>query len=152
SFRSFEHARMFRACMRATVNLCCIDGHLGRNLMSVAHPQRRLPRAVRRPHRRFLLVERLEDRFAPATWVEQGPGIITNGLVELPAQGNAATGAVEAIAVDPTNANIAYAGSVNGGVWRTDNFAAANPLWRPLTDQQLPFLDINSVVISPVNH
>jgi photosystem II stability/assembly factor-like uncharacterized protein len=120
--------------------------------MSVAHPQRRSPLAVRRPHRRFLLVERLEDRFAPAAWVEQGPGVITNVLVEIPAQGNPATGAVEAIAVDPTNANIAYAGAVNGGVWRTDNFASANPLWRPLTDQQLPFLDINSVAISPVNH
>jgi hypothetical protein len=97
------------------------------------------------------LLERLEDRFAPA-WVEQGPGVITNGLVQLPAQANAATGAVEAIAVDPTNANIAYAGSVNGGVWRTDNFAAPNPIWKPLTDYQLPFLDINSLTISPVNH
>jgi hypothetical protein len=44
------------------------------------------------------------------------------------------------------------AGSVNGGVWRTDDLTAANPRWRPLTDQQLPFLDINSLAISPVNH
>jgi hypothetical protein len=119
--------------------------------MSVAHPQRRLPRAARRRHRRLLL-ERLEDRFAPSVWVEQGPGVITGGLTELPAQQGAATGAVEAIAIDPTNANIAYAGSVNGGVWRTDDFAAPNPIWKPLTDQQLPFLDINSLAISPVDH
>jgi hypothetical protein len=46
---------------------------------------------------------------------------------------------------------IAYAGSVSGGVWRTDNATSANPVWRPLTDQQLPFLDINSLAVSPVN-
>jgi hypothetical protein len=111
-----------------------------------------------------LTVEQLEDRLVPsATWIEQGPGVITgnpgvlfppynNSIGELAAQNNPSTGAVEAIAVDPTNANIGYAGSVNGGVWRTDNLTAANPLWRPLTDQQLPFLDISSLAVSPVNH
>jgi hypothetical protein len=102
--------------------------------------------------RRRLELERLEERTVPSTtWVEQGPGVIVGSLNELPGQNNASTGAVEALAVNPTNANIAYAGSVNGGVWRTDNFAAADPLWTPLTDQQLPFLDINSLAISPVN-
>src|SRR5262249_17091484 len=120
--------------------------------MSSAHPQRRLLRAPRRLHRRVLLVERLEDRYVPSAWLEQGPGIITGGLTELPAQNNASTGAVEAIAVEPTNANIAYAGTVNGGVWRTDNATAANPMWIPTTDQQLPFLDINSIALSPVDH
>jgi hypothetical protein len=61
------------------------------------------------------------------------------------------TGAVEALAVDPTNANIVYAGSVNGGVWKTDNATTSNPTWTPLTDQQLPFLDINSLAVSPLN-
>jgi hypothetical protein len=113
--------------------------------------QNRRPVSQRRGRRPT--VEQLEDRVVPsATWIEQGPGVITGGLSELPAQNNATTGAVEALAVDPTNANIAYAGSVNGGVWRTDNLTAVNPRWRPLTDQELPFLDINSLAISPVNH
>jgi hypothetical protein len=101
-----------------------------------------------------LLLERLEDRTVPsATWVEQGPGPIvgTGTGDELPAQNNPTTGAVNAIAVNPANPDIAYAASVNGGVWRTDNLTAPNPTWRPLTDQQLPFLDIASVALSPVN-
>ena len=102
---------------------------------------------------RPLFVEQLEDRLVPSpAWVEQGPGLITGiepGL--MPAQGNPSTGAVEALAVDPTNPNVVYAGSVNGGVWRTDNASAASPTWTPLTDQQLPFLDINSLAVSPVN-
>jgi hypothetical protein len=99
-------------------------------------------------------LERLEDRIQlSAGWIEQGPGVILNmrSANELPAQHNATTGAVEALAVSPANPNIAYAGSVNGGVWRTDNLNATDPTWRPLTDQQLPFLDINSVAVSPVN-
>jgi hypothetical protein len=57
------------------------------------------PQASRRRGLRFNL-EQLEDRLVPsATWVEQGPGIITGA--EPPAQ-NAATGEVEAIAVDPS--------------------------------------------------
>src|SRR5262249_16289364 len=100
----------------------------------------------------LLLLESLEERLQPsATWVEQGPGVITGTDTELAAQNNPSTEAVEAIAIDPPNANIAFAGSVNGGVWRTDNAASANPLWRPLTDQQLPFLDINSLAVSPAN-
>lgn len=118
---------------------------MSRVTISRNRPQKQRPRPV--------ILEKLEDRLAPSvSWIEQGPGVITNALIELPAQANASTGAVEAIAVDPVNANIAYAGAVNGGVWRTDNAASANPLWRPLTDQQLPFLDINSLAVSPVNH
>jgi hypothetical protein len=101
-----------------------------------------------------MLLERLEDRSVPsATWVEQGPGVILGmgSANELPAQDNATTGAVEALVISPANANIAYAGSVNGGVWQTNNFTAADPVWQPLTDQQLPSLDINSLAISPVN-
>jgi hypothetical protein len=69
---------------------------------------------------------------------------------QVPGIGQAA-GAVEALAIDPTNANIAYAGTVNGGVWKSTNATNANPTWAPLTDQQLPGLAINSVAISPVN-
>jgi hypothetical protein len=113
-----------------------------------------MSKSFRRPiHRRTLRLERLEDRIQlSAGWIEQGPGVIVGfAVTELPAQGNPTTGAVEALAVNSANPNIAYAGSVNGGIWRTDNLNATDPVWRPLTDQQLPFLDINSVAISPID-
>ena len=59
--------------------------------------------------------------------------------------------AVQALVVDPTNTNVVYAGTVNGGVWKTTNANAANPNWVPLTDQKLPALSIQSIAISPVN-
>jgi hypothetical protein len=84
--------------------------------------------------------------------VEQGPGLITGQQNEqLPVQNNPATGAVQALAIDPTNPNVVYAGTVGGGVWKTANATDASPTWQPLTDQQLPFLDINSLAVSPVN-
>jgi hypothetical protein len=95
------------------------------------------------------VVDRLEDRTVPSsTWVEQGPGPITGGLVEgLPTT----AGAVEAIATDPHNADLVYAGAVNGGVWKTTDARAADPTWVPLTDLQLPGLAINSLAVSPVD-
>jgi hypothetical protein len=80
-----------------------------------------------------LWLELLEDRTVPSTWIEQGPGpILGGGNVEI--AGGPEAGAVQALAVDPTNANIVYAGTVNGGVWKTTNATAANPTWVPLTD------------------
>jgi hypothetical protein len=123
---------------------------LGRGSCRLTRPARHQPK-----HRSILLVERLEERAVPsASWVEQGPGLIflpKEAPLELPAQHNASTGAVEALAVNPANPNIAYAGSVNGGVWRTNDLNDPDPVWQPLTDQQLPSLNINSVAISPVN-
>jgi hypothetical protein len=98
-----------------------------------------------------LQVEPLEDRLTPSTtWVEQGPGPIVGGATQgIP--DSPVAGAIEAIAVDPTNADVVYAGSVNGGVWKTTNATAANPIWTPLTDLQLPEISIDSLAISPVN-
>jgi hypothetical protein len=105
--------------------------------------RRRLIRQVR-PR-----VEQLEDRLVPSTtWVEQGPGPITGGLLE---GLSTSAGAVQAIVTDPTNANNVYVGAVNGGVWKTTNATAANPNWTPLTDLKLPGLAINSLAVSPVN-
>src|SRR6266481_4415711 len=88
---------------------------------------------------------------APA-WVEQGPGPIFNvNIVEGLPGPNPAAGAINAIAADPTTADIVFVGTVNGGVWKTANATAASPIWTPLTDQQLPALSINSLAMSPVD-
>ncbi len=57
------------------------------------------------------------------------------------------TGAIEAIAVDPTNANTLYVGAVDGGIWKTTNAGAA---WTPLTDQKAS-LSIASLSLDPTD-
>ena len=49
--------------------------------------------------------------------------------------------------VDPNNSNIMYAGSANGGVWKTtDN----GNTWLPITDM-LPFMAVGAIAINPTN-
>jgi hypothetical protein len=86
-----------------------------------------------------------------ASWVEQGAGPIVNGPNTQTPPDSRVAGAINAIAIDPVNANLIYVGTVNGGIWKTTNATAANPTWIPLTDFQLPALSIRSLAISPVN-
>jgi hypothetical protein len=57
------------------------------------------------------------------------------------------SGRVTAIAPNPSNANIIYIGSTNGGVWKTTN---GGKTWAPLTDG-LPTLAIGSLALDPQN-
>jgi hypothetical protein len=83
-------------------------------------------------------------------WVEEGPGPILNGQTLIPPN-NPVSGAINAIAVGPTNPDLLYVGTVNGGVWKTTNATTDSPSWTPLTDRRLPGLSINSIAISPVH-
>ena len=65
--------------------------------------------------------------------VSQGPNRIKDGAVEGMVD-NPVIGAVNRILPHPTDSNIMYIGSVNGGVWRTTNAKSSNPTWTPLTD------------------
>jgi hypothetical protein len=68
------------------------------------------------------------------------------------------SGQMNALAIDPRDANILYVGAAEGGVWKTSN-GGAN--WTPLTDTQLVrkltsgklrgTLSIRSLAINPVN-
>lgn len=81
-------------------------------------------------------------------WIDQGPGPTQHGQT----QGDlSVAGAINAIVTSPTDANIIYVGTVNGGVWRTQNGTAANPSWEPRTDEALPGLSIKSLAFSPVH-
>src|SRR5207244_10771973 len=75
-------------------------------------------RQNRATHRGGLRLEVLEDRTLCSTWVEQGPGPILNGQVENITPNNPVSGAINAIVADPVNPDIAYVGTVNGGIWR----------------------------------
>src|SRR5262245_20971497 len=116
-------------------------------------------RKKRRPGaspRSVLSLEALEDRTLMdialtkgfPLWVEQGPGPITQAQLSA-APDNRAAGAVEAVAIGPDH-KVAYAATVNGGIWRTDDITATNPNWVSQTDK-LPSLAISSIAFSPLH-
>ncbi len=58
------------------------------------------------------------------------------------------SGRIAAVAVDPTNTNIVYAGAAQGGIWKTTD---GGTTWTPLTDTQAS-LATGSMVLDPNNH
>lgn len=66
-------------------------------------------------------------------WEPLGPFGATNGQVEGIAN-RPVVGAMHTVLAHPTNADILYVGSVNGGVWKSTNATSAQPNWTPLTD------------------
>jgi Bacterial Ig domain len=88
---------------------------------------------------------------APIAWTPEGPGTIRSGQVEgLASQSNPVAGAIQAVAPHPTDPNILYAASPNGGVWKTTSATASSPTWTPLTDT-LPALSIYSLEFDPTD-
>lgn len=68
-------------------------------------------------------------------WRQQGPAPSLFGQVEgMRAQDGPVVGAVRVVLPHPTNPQIIYMGSVNGGIWKTTNALAQNVAWSPLTD------------------
>jgi hypothetical protein len=87
------------------------------------------------------------------TWLSQGPGRATAGQVENVSPGDHVVGAVHTVLPHPVNADILYAGTVNGGVWLTTNATSVLPVWTALTDDQ-PSLSIGAMEYdrSATNH
>ena len=79
-----------------------------------------------------------------AGWTEIGPNPIPNAQVQTGAS-TAASGRTVAIAIHPTDANIVYAGTAQGGLYRTTDGGAT---WTPMLDNALS-LAIGSVAIAP---
>jgi len=68
-------------------------------------------------------------------WKAEGPFPLTDGQCEGTSNPNKeVTGAVNRVLPHPTDANILYVGSANGGLWKTTNAKASSPSWTPLTD------------------
>jgi len=84
-----------------------------------------------------------------ATWVPNGPTTVTDGVVD-GITDSEVIGAINAVLAHPTDPDIMYVGTVNGGVWRTLNATAANPDWTPLTDFE-PSLSIHSLEFDPTD-
>jgi hypothetical protein len=103
-------------------------------------------------------MERLEDRTLLSVdltkipiWQAEGPGPILNGQSLTPVQSNEVVGAVQAIAVNPSDRNNVFIGTANGGIWETSNATDPEPAWQPLTDQY-PSLSVGSIAFSPFNN
>jgi hypothetical protein len=78
-------------------------------------------------------------------WTPLGPSPIPNGQTTGVSQ--AVSGRVTVIAVHPTNENIVYVGTAQGGLYRSLNGGAT---WTPLTDNALS-LAIGSIAIDPLD-
>lgn len=80
-------------------------------------------------------------------WTEHGPGAIvdSNG-------GFLGTGAIVAVAVDPTDSGTIYAATSGGGVWRSRDARPGNPSpsWAPVTDAH-PSPAMGAIAISPLD-
>ncbi|HFA51202.1 MAG TPA: hypothetical protein ENJ95_19495 [Bacteroidetes bacterium] len=83
------------------------------------------------------------------TWTEQGPATITDTSVE-GIKGEPSAGAINCILPHPANKEIMYVGTVNGGIWKTENAYSPSPDWVPLTDT-LPSLSITHMVFDPLD-
>lgn len=91
----------------------------------------------------------MENPVAFPQWQEQGPFAVHNGQTG-GLSNNAVIGAINAIAPHPDNANVLYVGSVNGGIWRTDNAQSAFPDWTPQSDD-LESGSISAIVFDPLD-
>ncbi|HUL72264.1 MAG TPA: hypothetical protein VLT86_04135 [Vicinamibacterales bacterium] len=91
------------------------------------------------------------DLIAPVSgisnWVQLGPTAIPGGQTYSSAR-VFVTGRVTAIVVDPTDTNIIYIGTAQGGVWKTTDGGLS---WAPKTDNEIS-LAIGSLVMDPGNH
>lgn len=84
------------------------------------------------------------------TWLAQGPGPTTGGQVRNLAPNDSVVGAVHTVVAHPSDPDILYVGSTNGGIWRTENATAASPSWTPLFDD-FPALAIGAFEMDPAD-
>ena len=135
-----------------------------KSIAKVCNQRRRW--AMAKTKKKLRLFEYLEDRTLLSVsgipdWISAGPAPELNGQTSgLTAQRNPVSGAINAIAAAPGDAQTIYVASVNGGIWVTHNALApldpfgANPTWKPLTDRfsSLSFGDIAFDPIDTANH
>lgn len=79
----------------------------------------------------------------PTTWTFVGPNPIPNG--QTTDVSTAVSGRVSAIAVDPTDENVVWAGAAGGGVYRSLN---GGTNWTPVLDDALT-LSVGAIAIAP---
>ena len=83
-------------------------------------------------------------------WQAQGPGYASNGQTENIGTDDPVVGAVHAVVPHPTDANVLWIGSVNGGLWKTMNAGAAAPHWTKQSDGH-ESLSIGALALDPTD-
>jgi len=73
------------------------------------------------------------------SWKTIGPSVL------LDSNGSKFSGRISALAIDPRNPLVVYAGAADGGVWKTTDGGQS---WTPLTDTQ-PSLSTGSIALDP---
>jgi len=81
-----------------------------------------------------------EDRL----WESLGPRVITDSNSVAGITDREVVGAVNSLALHPSDADEMFIGAVNSGVWRTDNATSASPVWVDVSED-LPALSIGAV-------
>lgn len=85
-----------------------------------------------------------------AEWKSQGPSPAVDGQSENVVPNNEVVGAIHTVLAHPTDPKIVYIGSVNGGIWKTDNSQSNHPNWHPLTDS-MPSSAIGAMEFDPTD-
>jgi len=90
------------------------------------------------------------------TWVAYGPQPLDSvGTTNNAYQYGIVSGriSVGGLAVDPVNANVAYAGFVAGGLWKTTNLLSGSVTWTPLwDDKDFVTQSAGAIEISPADN
>ncbi|MDJ0655908.1 MAG: Ig-like domain-containing protein [Xanthomonadales bacterium] len=95
---------------------------------------------------------------AAGVWAPIGPApIVTNsatfgdlGNIDNTSADDPASGAINALAAHPSDPDVIYIGSVNGGIWKTGNGTSASPTWVPQTDA-LGSLGVGDIQFDPLD-
>lgn len=97
----------------------------------------------------FILTLAVCSQLSAQSWQPLGPGPLLLGQSEgIP--NTPVIGAIHGIATHPTDDDIIYVATVNGGIWKTTNGTAASPNWVAQTDDQ-PSLSMSDIEFDPTD-
>lgn len=113
-----------------------------------AYPNKRVPAGARLNALRELdLMSGSESALGLAPASNPSWKLIGPKPIKTPYTDPVVSGRISALAVDPGNNSVVYAGAAQGGIWKT---TTAGSSWSPLTDRQAS-LAIGSIALDPTN-
>ncbi len=91
-----------------------------------------------------------EADYAPGRWLSEGPVGTNSSVLQGLSPANSISGATQTVLAHPTDPDILYVGTVNGGLWKTTNATATVPSWEAQTDD-LASLSIGAMAFDPTD-
>ena len=86
------------------------------------------------------------------SWASMGPAPIDNNAAADGYKYGLVTGRINALAADPSNPQVAYAGSTAGGLWKTTSCCSASTSWAPLWEgKDFVSQAVSAIAIDPAN-